>query len=598
MSQAVPVPSIQYLQYVRGRFLYRRRIPQDARWAFEGKTEYVEPLPTVSQAELARLVQQHNAAFERTLHLARAKGGEGAERPVREDDIPLLARAYERELLATDEACRNAGSSEPDFEEWGRFLAETLARRRHARARGQFDEVRDGMLEFLEGARLAPSKDESLMRRLLVEIFDADLRAVQAELARHAGEIVPTPERLAAPGVYEGTGVMGEAGYFDTMYRNWCKHCSPGVKTLYEVELWLRRLCEFNGADPSLFASMLAQKPKVGPELAGRRLHLRDVSRRRVLEFKAHWLDVDPLHKKTIRKGLSLIGAAVGVALQLHPADEVEFGNPFHHLWLKNEFDRKGRARPRTAFEVEQLNTIFASRLFDAQRGPRNPMEVAMFWCLLLGPFSGLRLEELGHLRVNDLRRSPSGIWSLRIEAKNEQEGVKTLASERTVPLHDALVRAGFPRYVECIRAAGYKRVFPCLRKDRKGALTAALSKRLNRYLREVGVKYSGRYVYYSLRHTFKHFARECEISKEVSDVLSGHSLGGDASSGYGADHYPVRPLREAIERFSIPGLEIEHLYEHIPGAFNVDRTIVEEPDVLPQSIRKQARRAPSVPTR
>jgi len=598
VSQAVPVPSIQYLQYVRGRFLYRRRIPQDARWAFEGKTEYVEPLPTVSQTELARLVQQHNAAFERTLHLARAKGGEGAERPVREDDIPLLARAYERELLATDEACRIAGSSEPDFEEWGRFLAETLARRRHARARGQFDEVRDGMLEFLEGARLAPSKDESLMRRLLVEIFDADLRAVQAELARHAGEIVPTPERLAAPGVYEGTGVMGEAGYFETMYESWRKACAPGTKTLYEIELWLRRLCDFMGADSTAFSSMLAMKPKVAPEAAGRRLHLRDVTREKVLAFKSHWLDAEPLHKKTIRKGLSLIAALVGAALLSHPATEVQLGNPFHHLWLKHEFDRKGRVRPRTAFEVEQLNKLFSSRLFDTRQGPTDAMEVAMYWCLLLGPFTGARLEELGHLRVNDLRRSPAGIWSLRIEAKNEDERVKTLASERTVPLHDALVRAGFPRYVAAVRAAGFTRLFPCLSKDRKGALTAALSKRLNRYLKSVGVSFSGRYVFHSMRHTFKHYARECEISKEVSDVLSGHSLGSDASSAYGGDTYPVRPLREAIERFSIPGLDIEHLYEQPPAAFAVDRSLMEREEIPTQSTRKHVRRATSKPTR
>jgi len=567
---------IRYLQYARGRFAFRRRVPADAAWAFEQHREVVVPLPCVNEVELARLVEQHNAAFERTLRLARARGAEEAERRVREDDIAVVAAAYERQLLATDDECRNGALSDAEFDEWGDFLSETLARRRRARARGQFDEIRDGMLEFLQGARLAPSSDETVMARLLRAVFDADQRAVQAELARHNGEIVPTPELPAAPGLYTGVGVMGEHGYLDSMYEGWRRRCRPGVKSLYEAELWLRRLSAFTGADPTPFASTLSGPPDVEPDAVGRRVHLRELPRSKVVEFKAHWLDEQRRDPKTVRKGLSLLAAIVAHALHEHPSDDAQLqSNTFHALWHKAERERGGTVRPRTAFEVEHLNAIFSSRLFMSAAPADGTMEAAMYWCTSLCAFTGARLDELGHLHTDDVTLS-DGTWWMRIEAKSDAERVKNASSQRLVPLHDVLLRMGFPQYVERMRASGATRLFPSLKTDKKGGVTAALSKRLNRYLDEVGVK-SERHCFYSLRHAFKHHARMSGIAKEVSDALCGHARGADASSNYGADSYPLEPLKAAIARFSIPGLRIEHLYKHAAAATESGHGAVQE---------------------
>jgi soluble lytic murein transglycosylase-like protein len=51
-------PRIKYLHAHRGGFLYRRRIPANLTWAFEGRTVLEIPLPKVAPAELAKLVAQ------------------------------------------------------------------------------------------------------------------------------------------------------------------------------------------------------------------------------------------------------------------------------------------------------------------------------------------------------------------------------------------------------------------------------------------------------------------------------------------------------------------------------------------------------------
>ena len=69
----------------------------------------------------------------------------------------------------------------------------------------------------------------------------------------------------------------------------------------------------------------------------------------------------------------------------------------------------------------------------------------ARFWLPLLGIFHGNRLEELAHLRREDVR-VVEGIPYLRItdedgrQPKNEQ-------SRRDVPLHPELIRLGFLDY-------------------------------------------------------------------------------------------------------------------------------------------------------
>lgn len=176
-----------------------------------------------------------------------------------------------------------------------------------------------------------------------------------------------------------------------------------------------------------------------------------------------------------------------------------------------------------------------------------------MVWLPLLGLLTGARLEELAQLRVDDVGFAEGSGHYLHITDVDATQHVKTAESRRRIPLHPALVNAGFMRYVARMAEAGQARLFPDLRPDSKGRWSGNWSKFWGRYAREViGIK-DPRKVYHSFRHLFKDLLRETECRDEVSDVLMGHS---DGSMGrrYGSETglYPLLPLFKAIAEVNL----------------------------------------------
>ena len=556
---------IKYLHANRSGYLYRRRVPANLTWAFKDRAVLEIALPKVPPPELAKLVAQHNEAFERTVASARAGRGPDGKRPLRETDIPVVAQAWEALHLAADDEQRDLCVTDADFDTEEALAAQALEQRRRERARNRIEADRAEVEHFVEGAGLAAPNDPALLKKLLAAILDADQRAAQAVVARYQGEVVETPPAPVGPGVHVGQGVAGEHGYFDQMYRLWVRRSDSTHASRNEAEVWLRRLADFTKTDASAFMETLEVPLPVTPDVAGRRLHLSDVPRSKVMAFKDHWLEVAQkraktgqgprMSVKTVRKGLSMLAAVVGTSLHEHPADDKLQMNVFHHLWRKNERKADGVMRPRTAFEVEQLNVVFSSRLYAVGPDRYDPMEVAMYWLLLAGTFTGARLEELAHLEPRDIR-DVNGRWWMRIEAKSRTQRVKTLVSARDVPLHHRLVDAGFVSYALAARKAGWTRLFPWLTETKRGGVAAAVSKRLNRYLDDIGLD-DQRLVFHSSRHAFKHFARMCDIQTEAVDALVGHSGKSGASGMYGGDQFPRQALLRAIDQFDIPGLQL-----------------------------------------
>jgi integrase len=67
----------------------------------------------------------------------------------------------------------------------------------------------------------------------------------------------------------------------------------------------------------------------------------------------------------------------------------------------------------RRAYEVSELNQIFAGGLYNGALKVKGQVLEAAYWLPLLGPFIGARIEELCQLRVQDVHRV-NGVWCLR----------------------------------------------------------------------------------------------------------------------------------------------------------------------------------------
>jgi integrase len=176
-------------------------------------------------------------------------------------------------------------------------------------------------------------------------------------------------------------------------------------------------------------------------------------------------------------------------------------------------------------------------------------LEGASKWMPWLGAFTGGRREELGGCRVQDVKQE-AGIWFLDIVATPERR-LKNLGSARRVVLHPRLIHEGLLEYVQTLPKEG--RLFPELRPDRHGTLTAYWGKEYAAFSDECGIT-DPRTSYHSYRHSFKTACREAGISEEIHDRLTGHQ-GAGVGRSYGTGP-SLKVLAEAVEKIRFEGLD------------------------------------------
>jgi integrase len=232
----------------------------------------------------------------------------------------------------------------------------------------------------------------------------------------------------------------------------------------------------------------------------------------------------------------------------------------------------------RTAYDSISLAAVFEGNVYSADARPTAGKGEAAYWLPLLSLYTGARLNELGQLRPKDIVQElyldadeqEVSAWVIRIvEDKADGLRLKTANSERRVPIHPALIELGFLRFVQASTKRDSKRLFPDLKADKYGNVTAQWSKWYGRYLRAICNVTDKRITFHSFRHSFKHFARYSGLAPDVQNEITGHETG-DIGDRYGGLNYPLRPLVEGINRYRVP-------------AFTMPASPPEFRDVIPQ---------------
>lgn len=121
-------------------------------------------------------------------------------------------------------------------------------------------------------------------------------------------------------------------------------------------------------------------------------------------------------------------------------------------------------------------------------------------WGMLLGMFTGARLNEICQLDIADVQQD-GDIWFLNItDEGDDNKRVKSRAGRRKVPLHSELIQLGFLDFVQS-RKSGV-RLFPDYSYTTNGGYGRNLGRWCNEsFLPKLGVK-SAALVFHSLRHT------------------------------------------------------------------------------------------------
>jgi integrase len=127
-------------------------------------------------------------------------------------------------------------------------------------------------------------------------------------------------------------------------------------------------------------------------------------------------------------------------------------GNPFKGIRLP-----EGVASERSRiFEHSELQEYVKMLV-----GLHNPKSPEMTWFPLIMMFSGMRCNEIAQLFIDDIQEK-DGIYFFRITNNKERnQHVKSLTSERNVPIHSALMKLGLLEHVAKMQAAGHRQIFP-----------------------------------------------------------------------------------------------------------------------------------------
>lgn len=185
-------------------------------------------------------------------------------------------------------------------------------------------------------------------------------------------------------------------------------------------------------------------------------------------------------------------------------------------------------------YNQEQLCTIINSPLFsecagDGLEHKKGNVRIRdwRYWVPLIALYSGARLGEICQLSIQDVRQKGK-YWIFHITREDtdgidEEKTTKTEGSQRIVPIHNELIRLGFLGYLAEMRNAGELKLFPELKRDKRGFFGGA-SKFFNNYFRAIGVKCDAKHNFHSLRHSVADALRLADYVDEQFAPLLGHT--------------------------------------------------------------------------
>lgn len=171
-------------------------------------------------------------------------------------------------------------------------------------------------------------------------------------------------------------------------------------------------------------------------------------------------------------------------------------------------------------------------------------------WGMLLGMFTGARLNEICQLDIADVQQD-GDIWFLNItDEGDDTKRVKSKAGRRKVPLHSELIRLGFLGFVDSRKNS--RRLFPDYSYSANGGYGRNLGRWSNEsFLPKLSIKQPG-LVFHSFRHTVVTRLSQADVPEPVVQCIVGHARSGVTQEVYNREGYTLKQLSDAIGHLKI----------------------------------------------
>ncbi|WP_164778033.1 tyrosine-type recombinase/integrase [Mesorhizobium sp. M7A.F.Ca.US.006.01.1.1] len=347
--------------------------------------------------------------------------------------------------------------------------------------------------------------DTASRHKLLVAVDQAVTDAAYALKRNADGDYSPDPKADRFPAFVQ-TGVV----FFQALFDKWASERSPAASTQTTWRTAIKSL-----------------QNHVGHEDARR------ISETDVVSWK-DGLVATGLSAKTIN-GSYL--AALNVLYVFAIANKLLSENPAIGIRAATANKAGTRMLPYSTEEVGRLLSIAEHKGTPRRR-----------WLIWLAATSGARIGEIAQLWGSSIVRE-DGIDVMRIMPAPDGGSLKNEGSERTVPIHSAVVAAGFLQFV---KQQGNGPLFyrRSSGEPTKTHASKGVTNHLASWIREEGFVDPRKAPNHALRHWWKSQAVDADVQDSLADHIQGHATK-SAAGGY--RHFSIETVAKAVEKIPLP---------------------------------------------
>lgn len=239
--------------------------------------------------------------------------------------------------------------------------------------------------------------------------------------------------------------------------------------------------------------------------------------------------NLEPMSLKSVNKHVSRLGALLRYCVD----EGIIASNAAFGLKIS---EKKRADEERNAYGVNEIKNLMRFLPSEISKPER-------YWIPLIGLYSGMRLNEICQLYVADIHKV-DGVWCFSVNGAGDKR-LKNIASERMIPVHPALLEAGFLQYVEGVRIANMPRLWMNLTYMEIHGYSNAFGKWYQRFNRN-RVTDDPKKVFHSMRHTVADTLKQAGVQEVVIAEIMGHANDSMTTGRYGKRYQP-KVLQEAL---------------------------------------------------